>query len=104
MKNGEITDSAIRASSEFGRAFMARYGRLDMKPGRGSAGAWSPQRDDGNMWLQVDLGSLHYVTAVATQGRQGSDQWVTSYNLRYSRNGEMPVGHVELNGKVNSSV
>ena len=37
--------------------------------------------------IQVDLGSLYYVTAVATQGRPDAAQWVTSYKVTYSLDG-----------------
>eukprot|EP00057_Strongylocentrotus_purpuratus_P023816 XP_011678290.1 PREDICTED: retinoschisin-like [Strongylocentrotus purpuratus] len=36
----------------------------------------------------VDLLDLHRVTSVATQGRQESDQWVTSYKLACSTDGK----------------
>ena len=36
---------------------------------------------------QVDLGRDYVVTAVATQGRDGFDQWVTSFALFHSRDG-----------------
>lgn len=35
-------------------------------------------------WLQIDLGERMEVTAVATQGRYGSSDWVTSYLLMFS--------------------
>uniref|UniRef100_A0A8C1JI47 Contactin associated protein-like 5b n=1 Tax=Cyprinus carpio TaxID=7962 RepID=A0A8C1JI47_CYPCA len=38
-------------------------------------------------WLQVDLRERVEVTAVATQGRFGSPDWVTSYMLLYSDTG-----------------
>ena len=47
-------------------------------------GAWSTAYIDENQFLQVDLGSWKKITAVATQGRLNSDQWVTSYSLFYS--------------------
>jgi hypothetical protein len=37
--------------------------------------------------VQVDLGRDYSVTAVATQGRAGFDQWVTSFSLLFSRDG-----------------
>ena len=37
--------------------------------------------------MQVDLGSLYQVTAVAIQGRQDLSQWVTSYKVAYSLDG-----------------
>ena len=34
--------------------------------------------------FQVNLGQLHSVKGVATQGRHDADQWVTSFSLAYT--------------------
>ena len=47
-------------------------------------GGWSPRATDGQPWLQVDLRERVEVTAVATQGRYGSSDWVTGYTLLFS--------------------
>ena len=62
--------------------------RLHKKADGGMAGAWSAQMDDFNQWLQVDLGSYTKVSRVATQGKNGLDQWVTKYKIQYSDDGE----------------
>uniref|UniRef100_A0A8C9S2G3 Contactin associated protein-like 5b n=1 Tax=Scleropages formosus TaxID=113540 RepID=A0A8C9S2G3_SCLFO len=51
------------------------------------SGGWAPQRTDRNRWLQVDLRDRVEVTGVATQGRHGSSDWVTSYQLMVSDTG-----------------
>ncbi|XP_045059091.2 contactin-associated protein-like 5 isoform X1 [Desmodus rotundus] len=51
------------------------------------AGGWSPETSNAQQWLQMDLGSKVEITAVATQGRYGSSDWVTSYNLMFSDTG-----------------
>ncbi|MGH0156391.1 UNVERIFIED_CONTAM: hypothetical protein FKN15_031543 [Acipenser sinensis] len=51
------------------------------------AGGWSPLDSDHYQWLQVDLGSRKQVTAIATQGRYSSSDWVTQYRLLYSDTG-----------------
>lgn len=38
-------------------------------------------------WLEIDLGERTEVTAVATQGRYGSSDWVTRYHLMFSDTG-----------------
>uniref|UniRef100_A0A3Q2PKF3 Contactin associated protein like 3 n=1 Tax=Fundulus heteroclitus TaxID=8078 RepID=A0A3Q2PKF3_FUNHE len=38
-------------------------------------------------WLEVDLGERTKITAVATQGRYGSSDWLTSYQLMFSDTG-----------------
>uniref|UniRef100_A0A8C6TNN0 Contactin associated protein-like 5a n=1 Tax=Neogobius melanostomus TaxID=47308 RepID=A0A8C6TNN0_9GOBI len=51
------------------------------------AGGWSPLVTDQEPWLQVDLREQMEVTAVATQGRYDSWDWVRSYVLLYSDTG-----------------
>uniref|UniRef100_A0A8C9XRN3 Contactin associated protein family member 5 n=1 Tax=Sander lucioperca TaxID=283035 RepID=A0A8C9XRN3_SANLU len=48
------------------------------------SGGWSPMVTDQEPWLQVDLREQMEVTAVATQGRYDSWDWVSSYLLLYS--------------------
>uniref|UniRef100_A0A8C6SDS1 Contactin associated protein like 2b n=1 Tax=Neogobius melanostomus TaxID=47308 RepID=A0A8C6SDS1_9GOBI len=52
-----------------------------MSPG---AGGWTPLDSDRSPWLQVDLGGRRDVVAVATQGRYGSPDWTSRYQLLYS--------------------
>uniref|UniRef100_A0A3Q0QWB1 Contactin associated protein like 3 n=1 Tax=Amphilophus citrinellus TaxID=61819 RepID=A0A3Q0QWB1_AMPCI len=51
------------------------------------AGGWSPLISDKYQWLEVDLGERTKITAVATQGRYGSSDWLTSYLLMFSDTG-----------------
>uniref|UniRef100_A0A8C7M2C0 Contactin associated protein-like 5a n=1 Tax=Oncorhynchus mykiss TaxID=8022 RepID=A0A8C7M2C0_ONCMY len=51
------------------------------------AGGWSPQVTDRQPWLQLDLRDRMEVTAVATQGRFGSSDWVSGYLLLFSDTG-----------------
>uniref|UniRef100_A0A667ZY28 Contactin associated protein family member 5 n=1 Tax=Myripristis murdjan TaxID=586833 RepID=A0A667ZY28_9TELE len=51
------------------------------------AGGWSPLVTDREPWLQLDLRDRMEVTAVATQGRYDSSDWVSSYLLLYSDTG-----------------
>uniref|UniRef100_A0A1B0GWV0 Contactin associated protein-like 5A n=1 Tax=Rattus norvegicus TaxID=10116 RepID=A0A1B0GWV0_RAT len=50
-------------------------------------GGWSPVDSNAQQWLQIDLGNRVEITAVATQGRYGSSDWVTSYRLMFSDTG-----------------
>uniref|UniRef100_A0A8C4FC08 Contactin associated protein like 3 n=1 Tax=Dicentrarchus labrax TaxID=13489 RepID=A0A8C4FC08_DICLA len=52
-----------------------------------TAGGWSPVTSDRYQWLEVDLGERTKITAVATQGRYGSSDWLTSYLLMFSDTG-----------------
>ena len=87
MENKEILDSQISASSKLDEDNAATLARLHLKEHGSKQGGWSALNNDFNQWLQVDLGSLTRVTLVATQGKSGSDQWVSRYRLQYSHDG-----------------
>ncbi|KAL9951704.1 hypothetical protein ACROYT_G044426 [Oculina patagonica] len=87
VESGAISDTQITASSEYSYHdfYAAKNGRLHFQETQSAAGAWVAATLDANQWLQIDLGSQHFrVTRVATQGRNGFDQWVTRYKLQYS--------------------
>ena len=85
MENGAISDGQISASSQLDSSHAVTQARLRFKATAGKAGSWSARSNDVHQWLQIDLGSRHTnVTRVATQGRNDSLQWVTSYKLQYS--------------------
>ncbi|XP_068671097.1 uncharacterized protein [Montipora foliosa] len=88
MQSGDIPDSAITASS-FGGSGLAPYvGRLHfLSSGSGKQGSWAARTSDVNQWFQVNFGKWTKITAVASQGRQDSDEWVGSYTLAYSYEG-----------------
>lgn len=64
-----------------------QFGRLNSMPQPAKSGGWKAGTDAAGEWLQIDLGSVQEVDAVATQGRENSEDWVTSYDLQYSLNG-----------------
>ena len=83
VANGALTELQISASTEWDFDHSANIGRL-FKTFR--AGAWSAGINDGNQWIQLDLGGRRIkVTRVATQGRYNG-QSVTTYKLQYSEN------------------
>ncbi|KXJ06946.1 Coagulation factor VIII [Exaiptasia diaphana] len=91
MQNRAIPDSSITASSYLGKAYKPQQGRLHIKSvisSSGKAGSWIPKGRRAGDWLQVDLGKVTRVQAVATQGRYDANQWVRSYTLQYSSNGK----------------
>ena len=51
---------------DFG-AYNARLYKQDDRV-RHRIGGWCAKNKDNNQWLQVDLGKIKFVTAVATQG------------------------------------
>jgi len=53
-----------------------------------TAGAWTASVQNSQQYLGVDLGTqdgdAFIITRVYTQGRQGSDEFVTEFTLEYS--------------------
>ena len=85
MQNYAIPDGKISASTQWDPNHAARQARLNFPGGHGKAGSWSSRYNDGNQWLQIDLGIQDIkVTGLASQGRADLDQWVTKYKLQYS--------------------
>ena len=87
MQSGDISNGQVSASSEWDGNHAAIQARLYFEAAHGKAGSWSAKYNNLNQWLQIDLGSKHEVTGLATQGRNGYGQWVTKYKVQYSDNG-----------------
>jgi len=90
MESGSILDGQISASSEYPSHNLGHHayqGRLHLQETLQRAGGWSARQVDASQWLQVNLGSPHWVTRLAIQGRNGYNQWVTKFNLQYSDRG-----------------
>lgn len=89
MESRTIKDAQITASSEWDRNHAAIQGRLNFQKSGIKQGAWSAKFNDKNQWLQVDLQAMYTkVTAIASQGRHQSNQWVTKYTLQFSNDGK----------------
>ena len=87
MTRGTITDTQITASSELDNTHSAAQARLHSKAHGSKYQAWSAHENDHHQWLQIDFGSSTKITRLATQGRNGFNEWVTKYNLSYSDDG-----------------
>ena len=48
---------------------------------------WAAASNDENQWIQADFGSDHTIFSIITQGRWSFNQWVASYVMRHSLNG-----------------
>ena len=86
MQSGDIPDSAISASSSANAvSYAPSVGRLHfLSAGSGRYGSWAAGANNALQWFQVDFGSWTKVTAIRTQGRQDSSQWVKTYSISYS--------------------
>ncbi|TKS67665.1 Contactin-associated protein-like 5 [Collichthys lucidus] len=79
-----LPHSSFQSSTQSSVSYAAYNAKLNRRDG---AGGWSPMVTDQEPWLQVDLREQMEVTAVATQGRYDSWDWVSSYLLLYSDTG-----------------
>uniref|UniRef100_A0A3B4B8Y0 Uncharacterized protein n=1 Tax=Periophthalmus magnuspinnatus TaxID=409849 RepID=A0A3B4B8Y0_9GOBI len=79
-----LPPSSFRSSSQLFSSHGPGYAKLNRRDG---AGGWSPLSSDWYQWLEVDLGERTQITAVATQGRYGSSDWLTAYLLMFSDTG-----------------
>ncbi len=84
MEDGGVSGGQISASSELSPNHAADQGRLNFLKTGVKEGGWTAGSNNGNQWLQVNLGNQTRITGVATQGRNGADHWATKYNLEYS--------------------
>ncbi|KAL6103779.1 cntnap4 [Pungitius sinensis] len=79
-----LPPASFRSSSQLSSSHAPGFAKLNRRDG---AGGWSPLTSDRYQWLQVDLGRRTKIAAVATQGRYGSSDWLTSYLLMFSDTG-----------------
>ncbi|KAF3841800.1 hypothetical protein F7725_023751 [Dissostichus mawsoni] len=79
-----LLPSSFRSSSQLSGSHGPGFAKLNRREG---AGGWSPLSSDRYQWLQVDLGERTHITAVSTQGRYGSSDWLTAYLLMFSDTG-----------------
>ncbi len=79
LQNGRILSANITASSFLDRNFLPSYARLH---GNGHGG-WCAAKQDKAQFIQVDLGMMHTISGVSTQGYKMYSDWVTSYKLQY---------------------
>uniref|UniRef100_A0A8C9ZLR2 Contactin associated protein like 3 n=1 Tax=Sander lucioperca TaxID=283035 RepID=A0A8C9ZLR2_SANLU len=75
---------SFRSSSQLSGSHGPGFAKLNRREG---AGGWSPLSSDRYQWLEVDLGGRTQITAVSTQGRYGSSDWLTAYLLMFSDTG-----------------
>ncbi|XP_061594639.1 contactin-associated protein-like 4 [Cololabis saira] len=79
-----LPPSSFRSSSQLSSSHGPGFAKVNRREG---AGGWSPLHSDKYQWLEVDLGRRTQITAVATQGRYGSSDWLMAYLLMFSDTG-----------------
>ncbi|CAH1802432.1 unnamed protein product [Owenia fusiformis] len=85
----DIPSDRLTASS-FWVSAEPNQGRLDTKGTSSKSGGWLARsgKINTNQWIQVDLGRVMKFLGVITQGRNGVDQWVKTFRIDYSTDGE----------------
>ena len=70
----------------FNQRFSASSSSSPASDGRLKGGsAWIPSSNNNNNdYLQIDLGSVYVVCAVATQGNPSADDWTKTYKIKTS--------------------
>ena len=98
--NDVVPDSNFTAKSYYqngGTHFWPYFGRL-----HGTSG-WCVSHSGEKHWLQVDLGKIYEVCAVATQGNKVAQEWTTLFALSTSLDGVTFTDYMEANQvKVNA--
>ncbi|XP_078586385.1 uncharacterized protein LOC144868269 [Branchiostoma floridae x Branchiostoma japonicum] len=93
MESGAIPDDHITASTTHPDCATSKarlHSQEDSRTSQGVwAGSWCAGQNNNQQWLQVDVGVETTVAGVITQGRSSNTfpQRVTSYKLRFSRDG-----------------
>ena len=81
----KIPDARITASSYANSKYHPYYARLNENRGYG---VWCTMTTtDRTDYLQVDMGAVQFVCAVATQGYRTSTIWTNSYKVHLSTDG-----------------
>ncbi|XP_033117579.1 uncharacterized protein LOC117117396 [Anneissia japonica] len=100
VEDGTIPSERLTASTEFSPYYGAHRGRLNIAADGNLKGAWSAKSNDSDPWIQADLGSLSKITGVITQGREDASEWVTSFEVLYSIDGEQFETIMNSNGEI----
>ena len=74
MENSNIQDDRITSPASHQLNYPPRYARLS------GHFAWCTSRQ---AYLQIDLGRMYKLTAIATQGGGGPDKWVKRYKIGF---------------------
>ncbi|XP_076369994.1 hemocytin-like isoform X2 [Tachypleus tridentatus] len=83
LVGGSLPDSSLRASSsltpETGPQAAVMVDTTEPR-------AWTASELNTDQFIEVNLGYPQDIYGVVTQGKMGSEEWVTSYTVLYSRN------------------
>lgn len=100
MENGAIPKENISASSEKDSKNTANQGRLNFKKTDIKEGSWTALEGDSDPWLGIRLSNSepYTITGIATQGKNGENAWVKSYQLKYLKSAGGNIGYYKEPG------
>lgn len=75
-------ETTLMASSEYGGSLVATAATAS------SSRSWSAATNNDEQWIQADFGRVIMVEEIRTRGRGDSDQWVTSFRVSTSLDGD----------------
>ncbi|XP_066300050.1 contactin-associated protein-like 2 [Branchiostoma lanceolatum] len=108
MSSRLITDGQISSTSFVNYTTAPRYARLNRREG---GGGWSASKDDFSQYLTFDLMDRSRITAISTQGRYNSNEWVKEYRIQFSDNrwqwrtyGQTLKGNTNADGVVTNTL
>ncbi|XP_077478609.1 adipocyte enhancer-binding protein 1 isoform X2 [Stigmatopora argus] len=90
LESHRVEDDQLQASSQSTHGFAAQRGRLNMQGSTNDqdmfGGAWCPEAEETNSWLEVDARREVEFTGVITQGRNAevTEDFVSSYYVAFS--------------------
>ncbi|XP_071850615.1 lactadherin-like isoform X3 [Apostichopus japonicus] len=94
----------ITASSSYGYNHRPQRAAL-FEDDQGGVSGWGPATKNADEWIQVDFGSPRQVTGVLLQGRGFTQvkQWVTSFRILFSNDGEIFYSTPTIEGTFDKS-
>jgi hypothetical protein len=83
-----VPDHRFTATSVYDNNYLPYKGRL------GDNSAWRAKTTSANDYLQIDLGDMFYICAVATQG-YSNFPYVKKYKVMFSKNNQRWITYSE---------
>ena len=93
LRVGLLIGQNIQVVDYSGLAYSSTHDNATKGTGLGqgmldSPQAWSASALDLNQWIQMDAGQVKTINGVVTQGRKDEGQWVKSYLIQTSIDGD----------------
>ena len=101
VENSKITEDQLKSSSDISNGTGKQQWRLNRVSKPGVPGGWVALNSDEQPWLQISLYRQTSITGIIVQGREDENQWVTSYKVQTSLDGNSwnYVAGIDINGE-----